>query len=97
MRDAMAYIGPELDVALLALEVEIFRDGSTLTSNDEFLIRTLSCWSVEKRIETISALMTGYGKPDLASHIVHALARLICRDVELRLDILVRQFSHLRN
>ena len=92
----MAYISPILDVALLALEIEIFRDDLALTGNDEFLVRTLACWSVEKRIETLSALMTGYGRPDLASHIVHALARLVCRDVELQLNSLVREFSHLR-
>ena len=92
----MAYIGPAVDIALLALEVEIFRDDPALTDNDEFLVRTLAFWSVEKRIETLSALMTGYGRPDLASPIVHALARLICRDVELQLNSLVREFSHSR-
>ena len=92
----MAYIDPLLDAALLALEIEIFRDDSALTENDQFLVRTLSCWSVEKRNETLSALMTGYGRPDLASHIVHALARLVCSDVEVQLNSLVRTFSHSR-
>jgi hypothetical protein len=92
----MANFGPVLDAALLALEVEIFRDDPALTEGDEFLVRTLACWSVEKRIETLSALMTGYGRPDLASHIVHALARLVCRDVELQMNSLVREFSHFR-
>jgi hypothetical protein len=92
----MAAIGPSLDAALLALEVEIFRDDPLLTESDEFLVRTLSIWSVEKRIETLSALIDGYGNPDFGSHIVHALARVICRDVELQLGILVRQFSRLR-
>ncbi len=92
----MANFGPVLDAALLALEVEIFRDEISLTDNDEFLIRTLSCWSIKKRNETLGALMTGYGRPDLASHIVHALARLVCRDVEARLSSLVREHSHSR-
>ncbi len=93
----MAYIGPLLDAALLALEVEIFRDDPALTEGDEFLVRTLACWSVEKRIETLSTLMAGYGRPDLASHIVHALARLVCRDIEVQLNSLVREFSQLRD
>jgi hypothetical protein len=97
MRDAMAYIDPVLDVALLALEVEIFRDNLPLTDNDEFLIRALSCWSVEQRIRTLSVLMKEYGRPNLGSHIVHALARLACRDVEVRLNSLVREFSHSRS
>jgi hypothetical protein len=97
MRDAVANFGQILDAALLALEIEIFRrDDLVLTENDEFLIRALSCWSIEKRKATLSALMTGYGRPDLASHIVHALARLVCRDVEARLRNLVREHSHFR-
>jgi hypothetical protein len=92
----MVNFGPALDAALLALEIEIFRDDPVLTENDEFLIRTLSCWSVEEKGKTLSALMPGYGRPDLASHIIHALARLVCRDVQARLSSLVREHSHFR-
>ena len=93
----MANFGPILDAALLALEIEIFRDDQTLTDNDEFLVRAMSCWSVKQRINTLAALMTEYGRPDLASHVVHALARLICRDVAVQLSSLVQEFSHSRN
>jgi hypothetical protein len=74
MRYAVAYTGSEIDAALLALEVEIFDNDVPLTDNDEFLVRTFSHWSVEKRTCAFSGLMKNYGQPNLGSHVAHALA-----------------------
>jgi hypothetical protein len=74
-----------LDAALLALEAEIFAEDPALTENDEFLVRALSQWSAEERRKSFAALIKRYGTPDFGTHVIHALARLICRDVELKL------------
>jgi hypothetical protein len=83
-----------LDAALLALEAEIFAEDSVLTGNDEFLVRALSQWSVTERKESLSALIQRYGTPDIGTQIVHALARLICRDVALKLDQVFGRVNH---
>jgi hypothetical protein len=83
-----------LEIALLALESEIFADDTAMTDNDDFLVTVLSHWSAAKRRDTISALIGSYGRPDIGSHIVHALARLICRDVALVLDGVVERVKH---
>jgi hypothetical protein len=84
----------KLDAALLALEAEIFADELGFTDNDEFLVRTLSEWSAVQRRDSLASLIHGYGKPDIGTQIVHALARLICRDVELKLSSIFGRVNH---
>jgi hypothetical protein len=85
----------KLDAALLALEAEVFSDDAALTDNDAFLVRALSEWSPARRQDVLLALIDGYGTPDISAHIVHALARLICRDVEAQIDRIFGRVNHL--
>ena len=83
-----------LDAALLALEAEIFAEDAVLTENDEFLVRALSQWSAAQRRDSLTALVQRYGTPDIGTQIVHALARLICRDIALKLDHVFGRVNH---
>jgi hypothetical protein len=78
-----------LDEALLALDAEIFPGGSVVTKDDDLLAETLSQWNSVKRKNTFATLMKSYGKLDIGAQIVHALARLICRDVDRQLGVLL--------
>jgi hypothetical protein len=86
----------KIDAALLALEAEIFTDDPVLAENDEFLVKVLSHWSPAERRQNLVALIGHYGKPDIGSHIVQALARLICRDIESEIDRIFGRVNHFR-
>lgn len=78
------------DAALLALDGKLFGGHQTLTDNDLLLIKVVSRWDQVERRNSLAALIKVYEMRGLGAQVVDALARVICRDVEIRLGYIAK-------